>query len=242
MVYHTLLILKISKTNMQNVPQNKIIYSVLGIVISVGVLWGIWKMVGSTNNTNQAQQVVDITITKDDWSRGNKEAQVVLVEYSDLQCPACKAYAPLVEQVVDKYKKDVLFVYRHFPLSIHENSTNAAYAAEAAGMQGKFFEMHDILFEKQEAWAKSKKANELFLTYAKDIGLDVDQFKKDFQSSRVKNGVEDDLVTGGQIGIDATPTFFLNGRKLESIRSFEDFSQLVQEEIERTRSSQQEKK
>ena len=207
------------------------------LVLLFVFLFGVYKL---TNTTPDYKEVM--TLSSTDHVKWSPEKKHVLVEYSDLQCPACKAYAPLVEQVVDKYKKDVLFVYRHFPLSIHENSTNAAYAAEAAGMQGKFFEMHDILFEKQEAWAKSKKANELFLTYAKDIGLDVDQFKKDFQSSRVKNGVEDDLVTGGQIGIDATPTFFLNGRKLESIRSFEDFSQLVQEEIERTRSSQQEKK
>jgi protein-disulfide isomerase len=94
-------------------------------------------------------------VAQDDWVKGNKDSKVIVVEYSDFQCPACAAYFPMVEQVMDEYKDKVAFVYRHFPLtSIHPHAEPMARAAEAAGKQGKFWEMYELIFKNQNAWSR----------------------------------------------------------------------------------------
>ena len=107
-------------------------------------------------------------------------ATSVLIEYSDFQCPACKAYYPVVSKIADELGTKVQVVYRNYPLSqLHKNARTAASAAEAAGKQGKFWEMHDVLFINQEKWSESKDVKRDFSAYAKAIGLSVEQFTQD---------------------------------------------------------------
>lgn len=153
-----------------------------------------------------------------DQLRGNAESKVVLVEYGDFQCPSCAAAHPHVNTLIGEYGDDIAFIYRQFPLvSIHPNARAASGAAEAAGLQGKYWEMHNNLFYGQNNWNNldSTQRTNLFVTYARDLGLDEDQFKEDLASDRVNRKISFDQALGKKQGVTATPTFFLNGEKLD---------------------------
>lgn len=142
---------------------------------------------------------------------------VVLTEYADFQCPACSQYFPVLQQVKERYGDIITFQYRHFPLeSLHKNARAAARAAEAASIQGKFWEMHNILFEQQAVWQDTSDPLSTFEGYAKQIGIgDVAKFTTDYRSSSVNAIINADLDEGRALGADATPTFVLNGKKLD---------------------------
>lgn len=156
---------------------------------------------------------------------GNASASAFLVEFSDFQCPACKAFQPAVDIVVDKYKDRLLFAYRHFPLDQHPFAEESALTAEAAGEQGKFWEMGKLLFENQE-----KFSDDLWKELAKQLGLDEKKYDEAFSSKPLKDKVDRDRAYGDQIGVNATPTFFLNGKKLE-LTSQADLVKAVEEAI-----------
>jgi len=157
-------------------------------------------------------------------------ATVTLVEFSDFQCSACAIYYQIVSQVINEFKDSMTFVYRNFPLTeLHPNATLAAYAAEAAGLQGKYWEMHDFLFTKQSEWSASGSARDIFVRYAESLGMSVDQFKKDIDSDAVKNRIAADVNDGNALGINATPTFFLNNRKIENPANLSDFETLIKD-------------
>lgn len=173
-------------------------------------------------------------VTANDWIKGNKDSKVELVEYSDLQCPACLSREPLIKKLMDEFGTNIKFVYRHFPLrSIHKNGQMAAQAAEAAGMQGKFWEMHGILFENQSKWSpeSSGDVKDSFADYAGQIGINVEQFKEDLESDAAEEWVNEDYNGGDDAGVNATPTFFLNGKQINP-GSYEDFRELLRNAIE----------
>lgn len=173
-----------------------------------------------------------LEVSDPDWIKGKKDAKVVVVEYSDLQCPACAAYYPLTKELLKLYGEQIGFVYRHFPLrNIHSNAQISAQVAEAAGVQGKFWEMHDLLFERQAKWAEEKDPKPLFEGYAKELGLNVEQFKTDLESEKVASEVENDFQSGLKSGVNATPTFFINGKKIQNPRTFEEFKSIIEKEI-----------
>ena len=186
---------------------------------------------GQSLGLSSAQEV-DMKISDQDWMKGNSGAQVSLVEYSDFQCPACAAYYPFVRRLEEELGEKLKVVYRQFPLiSAHPNAYPAARASEAAGNQGKFWEMHDILFERQEEWSAQVDAKENFVTYAKEIGLDEAQFLADYDSDIVKDRVNEDISSGNDFEVNATPTFFLNGRKIAALSNYESFKSLVNGEF-----------
>ena len=122
----------------------------------------------------------------------------------------------------------ITFVYRHFPLtSIHQNAEFAARAAEAAGKQGEFWEMHDLLFEKQDEWAKVVNVSPVFESYADLLGLDLEKFKLDWQSKEVKNLVKAERTHALKVGLQGTPTFFLNGKQIQNPTSLEAFRLII---------------
>ena len=164
-------------------------------------------------------------VPADAHTRGNPQAKTFLVEFSDFQCPACLAAKPTVDAVVAKYKDDLLYVYRNYPLSQHQFAQRAAETAEAAGAQGKYWEMYDLLFASQE-----KFSDTIFFDFAKQLGLDEKKFKDDITKEAYKNRILDDIAAGDKFGINATPTFFLNGKKLD-LASFRDLTNAVDEAI-----------
>jgi len=140
------------------------------------------------------------------------DTKVTIVEFGDFQCPACGAAHPIVAKLLEDYKGKITFVFREFPLPMHPNGKIAAEAAEAAGSQGKFFQMHDKLYDNQKEWAESKNPMDYFVKYAKEIGLKVDYFTNDMKSNTYNQKIQNDVTDGNALGVNATPTFFINGQ------------------------------
>jgi protein-disulfide isomerase len=205
---------------------------IIGIVLVGGFLFGSYKFVGWINTPQDDLSPVSVEVSSDEWIKGNPDAQTTLIEYSDFQCPACKTYYPLINRLADELGDDLRIVYRHLPLiSIHKNALPSARAAEAAGVQGKFWEMHDKLFDKQDDWIDDSKPSDKFEEYAGEIGLDIEKYKGDYESEEVKNAVNSDLASANSLRLSSTPSFFLNGKLIESPRSYEDFKSLIENEI-----------
>lgn len=167
--------------------------------------------------------------------KGNRDASVVLVEYSDFECPACRTYYPVLREIYTEFGDRIAFVYRHFPLtSIHANAEFAARAAEAAGEQDKFWEMHDLLFQKQGEWSKVADIVPVFRNYAALVGLDVEKFEADFKSREVKDFVSSQKSHAMAAGFPGTPTFVVNGEVIQNPSSVDQFRTIIQEKIRET--------
>ena len=207
-----------------------ILYIVIGIIILFLSLFGVYKL----TNTGTPTSYTDVTkLNANDHIKWSPEKKNILVEYSDFQCPACKNFHSILNSFEAisspdfKITQKVTFVYRHFPLPQHANAMTAAYAAEAAGKQGKFFEMTDLLFDRQDELKTLSNASDFFVKLAQELKLNTEQFKKDMNAADIKQKVNDDLSSGNATAVNATPTFFLNGRKLDSIRSIDEFKKLL---------------
>lgn len=202
------------------------------LAAGIGTVWFLVQN-GSLPQTTKPQTAsVVAALNAEDHIMGPEFASVTLIEYSDFQCPACAVYAPLLKQLKNEFGESVAFSYRHFPLPQHANADLAARAAEAAGNQGKFWEMHDILFSNQNSWSEVKDAEEIFSAYASSLGLDLQKFGSDLDSAKAINKVADDLQSGRNANLKGTPTFFLNGKEIENPRSYEEFASLIKAAIE----------
>ena len=204
------------------------------ILILVGAVFFFSKMDSSSSSDSNSSTPVSqenqklLEVVSDDYIKGNKDASVTIVEYLDFECEACGAYYPLVKQLAEEFKNDVRFVNRYFPLPGHKNGLPAALAVEAAGKQGKYWEMHNILFDNQKTWGEKQSPDpSIFEGYAKQIGLNMDQYKKDVGSNEVKERVNRDKNSGTKLGVSGTPTFFLNGEKIPNPKTPEDFKTFI---------------
>ena len=168
-------------------------------------------------------------INEDDWVKGNPEAKVTFIEYGDFECQYCaKAYTTLRDSIYPEFKDQVAFVYRQFPLtSIHDYAEPAARAAESAGMMGKFWEMHDMLYENQQEWVGSAEPDQLFVTYAQELGLDPDTFESYYRSEWMKFRIKMHIGSADFIGVSGTPQFFINGSLLSGSQPVENFRQAI---------------
>lgn len=193
----------------------KIFLAVIGgtLVLIFGVAFLLGKNSAPSQNTPALQENL---IKPDSWKIGSESARVTLVEFSDFQCPSCKVAEPTVRSILAKYPENVRLVYRHFPLPSHEFAFGAAQAAEAAGLQGKFWEMHDKLFDLSPDLGKDK-----LVQIAKDLNLDLDKFARDLDSDPVRQKVLNDQSDGNTLGVNATPTFYVNGKKLVGTSSLD---------------------
>lgn len=160
---------------------------------------------------------------------GPEKAAVTLVEFSDFQCPFCARVGPTLQQVREAYPDQVRIVFKHLPLDFHSKAWPAAAAAEAAGRQGKFWEMHDKIFANQNAMAPEKYAE-----WARELGLDLARFEKDRVSADVKARIDADKKEAAQLGATGTPSFFVNGKYTSGAKPFETFKELIDAEL-RTR-------
>lgn len=157
----------------------------------------------------------------------NTSAKIILTEYSDYQCPACAYFHPIVDSLKANYGDELKVEYKDFPLNSHQFAALAARAAEAAKNQDKFLQMHNKLFENQQQWS-SGNAEARFIGYAKDIGLDIEQFKADLNAAETQKAVMEEKQEGIQMGVNSTPTFYINGEKVQqNPPTFEDFKALI---------------
>lgn len=203
----------------------------VGVVVIITA--SIWGLIALVNSSSPASTINNLpSVSKEDIATGPKDAKVTIIEYADFQCPACAVYHPLVKQLLSEFPKDIYFVYRFFPLtSIHRNALLSSQAGFAANLQGKFWQMHDMIYENQKSWANEGNAMEIFVSYAEKIKLDVNKFKKDINSDETKKFVNDELNQAINIGVNSTPTFFINGKKIQNPRSYDEFKKLVQDQI-----------
>jgi protein-disulfide isomerase len=149
---------------------------------------------------------------------GNADSRVILIEYGDFQCPGCSSAFPTVEKITKKYEEQLGFVFRNFPLtSIHPNAKVAAAAAESAGKQGKFWEMYRQLYETQRSWEAlgTNERTDFFVSLAEDLQLDTAAFTTSLSDSTINQKINFDIAVGKKAGVDATPTFFLNGERID---------------------------
>lgn len=164
--------------------------------------------------------------------RGAGTTGVVLVEYGDFQCPACATYFTAVEEVTKKYGDKITFQFRNFPLrQIHPNAMLAHRSVEAAANQGKFWEMYSSLYSGQDAWSSLQDPTSVFRSYAEALKLDMTKFDNDVKSQAVNDIINADIAEGQKLDISGTPTFILDGKKIESPQSAEAFNKLIDEAI-----------
>ena len=154
--------------------------------------------------------------------KGNPEAVVTLTKYSDLQCPACASFVPVVNDILSEYGDSIRFEYKHFPLPIHNLAEPAARAAEAAGQQDAFFAYHDLLFENQATWSRNPNPTALFLQYAQELELDIEMFKRHMNASLVREKIQAEAREARELGLTGTPTFFLNGTRM-TFATYDEF-------------------
>lgn len=146
--------------------------------------------------------------------RGSTKATVTIEEFADFQCPPCGGISALVKELEKKNADRLRVVFRHYPLKNHANAVPAALAAEAAGLQGKFWEMHDELFKNQAAWAKAQDARGLFTEYATALKLDTKRFAQDMGDEKLKARVTADQERATSMGVSRTPSVFINGQSI----------------------------
>jgi protein-disulfide isomerase len=158
---------------------------------------------------------------------GDPDAPITIIEFSDYQCPFCKRNVQTVKDILAKYPKDVKYYFRDFPLQIHANAKAAAYAAEAADKQGKYYEYHDILFDKQADWEDLQDPTVKFVEYAQSLNLDTDKFKKDMASDAIRDNVETDMQVGLALGVTGTPGTYVNDEFISGAQPFSIFEEAI---------------
>jgi protein-disulfide isomerase len=229
----------------------------LPIIIIVGVLLvalggGALLMRPSTPPTNIAQLPPTITTTPNPKAtataprpaasniapithlRGRADAPVLIEEYGDFQCPPCGFFHPILKRLEGEYPTQLRVAFHHFPLrNMHKHADAAARAAEAAALQGKFWQMHDMLFEKQKEWNEAANARTIFIGYARTLGLDVQKFSQDIDSMTISNRVMNDENGGTARGVTGTPTVFLNGREVpyETAINYNSLRAVIESEL-----------
>jgi len=220
---------KLQKEHRNNLIK-KIAYWVLG---TAALILTIWVLLVSTTS-NQATETIAIkapAITKDEISSGPANAKVTIIEYADFQCPACAAYSPITKQLKKEFDGKIRYIFRFFPLSSHQYSMIAAQSAYAAHLQGKFWEMDSLLYDNQSTWSPSTEPLKYFKEYAGSLGLDMAKFEADMNKDSTKNFIKDQLSKGTEAGVNSTPSFFINGVKIQNPQGYDAFKALIQTKL-----------
>lgn len=196
-----------------------VIIGIVGIAFALFIGFLILKTPGGTANPVGIVTNTEALIRENSHRTGKIDAKVKLVEFGDFQCPACAQLHPYLKQVVDKFKdnENFTFVFRNFPLPQHKNAIISAEAAEAAGAQGKYWEMFDMIYEHQNDWSESNESMAIFTEYAKYLNLDVIKFADDLSSHKFVSFINADKADGNSLQVNHTPTVYLNGVELQNM-------------------------
>ena len=204
---------------------------VIGVVVLTALLIGGLVVFGSKTIPTKLGSITDgpAQLQRDyhpTLGAQGEDVAVTIVEFADFQCPACAASAPLLHELLES-ESDVQLVFRHFPLDQHLNAETSAAAAEAANVQGKFWDFYDLLFERQPDWAEASDGEEIFEDYAEELGLDLDQFRSDREDESLLNHIRLDKGEGPELGVSGTPTLFINGEVYQGSRDLESLKEAV---------------
>lgn len=227
---------------MKDPISNNKAYIITFLVTSILILGGIFilgksnKSPKTSENPNSSLLISENSHTTSGILDGaylsaSDSAKVTLVEFGDYECPACAIYGNYIIEILKENAGKINYVFRNYPIPSHKNSLVAAYAVEAAGVQAKYWEMHDKIYSSQSEWSDSNDPKTIFVNYAKEFELDTTKFASDMNSSEIKNKVEKDYNDGNSVGLTQTPTFYLNGVKMDPQGSYEDFKTTIEREI-----------
>ena len=235
--------------NNENKSNNNLPFAIIGLVLLVALIGGWWLYSTSTaqpaktnaNKKSDAPNAAEIYAKAAPGANppnylGAANAPVTVEEFADFQCPTCASVHPTVQEIRAAYGDRIRIVFRNFPLSIpaHDKAYDAAAAAEAAGMQGKFWEMQNLLFSNQNSWSRAAEYRKVFQQYAGQIGLDVQKFSDDMIGIRAKSRVDADLQRGRSLSINSTPSFFINGKPLsQQEMSVEGMRRIIDAELQK---------
>ncbi len=200
-----------------------------GFIVVIGLMvWGLIVASKREVSTGLAKGV-PASISAEDHIKGSADAPVTLIEYSDFECSACQTYYFIVDKLLKENHDKVKFVYRHFPLPQHTQAIPASLATEAAGKQGRFWEMYDLIFSNYANWVGKPTANVTFRDYAVRLGLDLAKYDKDIADPAIKARILADKADGERIGVNGTPTFFINGKAITPPGSYAQFKKLIED-------------
>ena len=201
--------------------RNYLPFIIIGVVLAIAVGGGVLLFrssrppVATIPNTLTVPPPAIAPGAQPPHARGSTAAPAVIEEFGDFQCPPCGQLHPILKKIEADYGARLGVIFRHFPLpSLHKHAYDAARAAEAAGRQGRFWEMHDKLYENQSKWSAAADARSLFVEYARSLGLNTEQFRNDLDALEVNSRVLADQRRGASLGVTGTPTLFLNGREV----------------------------
>ncbi len=207
--------------------KNLIIIGIVGI-IAVGGIFAMLK----TPTTPAVDPALLINEDSYELFKGKPiNAKVTVVEFGDFECPACGVFHNIFNQISLVYPNQIDLIYRHYPLPQHKTALIAAEAAEAAGEQGKFWQMHDLLYENQITWSEKAEALDIFTGYATQLGLDVEKFKKDIQAEKYKEKIKRDQADGDKLILTGTPTIYINGQKYTGGLSFQGIKTAIEAQL-----------
>ena len=209
---------------------SKLLKPLVVIILAVGVAAGaaVFLSRGAEKRNDNPNTPQHVEIKGSVHIRGPQNAQLTLVEFGDYECPVCGAWHPFVKELLSRYPQQLRLEFHHYPLvSVHPNAMGGAMAAEAAGEQGKYWEMHDALLEHQHEWGESPNPEPMFLGLASGLGLDVNQFRQSLHSPALQSKILQDVTQAQDLHIEGTPTFFINGEQIHPKLSMEDLVQLI---------------
>ncbi len=182
---------------------------VVALVLAVVLGGGIYFV-----KKTRSDQSVLTSPQKGEKSKGPANAPVQIIEYSDFQCPACMKAQPIINAILEEYPGKIKFVFQHYPLPMHQWAGLAHQAAECANVQGKFWQFHDKVYQKQPIWSAAANVPELIISYAKDAGVDIDAFGACLSNGDITRKILDERKAGTALRLSSTPTFFINGERV----------------------------
>ncbi len=204
------------------------------VIISIALLTAL-VVFGSQAESSPSVEPIAVNkgelVRDNSYQTGPKDAPIQLVEFADFQCPACRATEPTLKQLLSEYGDKIHFIYRNFPLSIHNNADTAALAAEAAGAQGKFWEMKALLYENQNEWNVAINPSNIFNRYAKNLGLDEEKFQASIKDQGLIDKIRRDKGDSAALNLSGTPTLFVNGVQYQDVPSYEKLKQLFDSKL-----------
>lgn len=214
--------------------EKKIIIGIVSLTLAI-LVGGVLIM--SRPQSAPTQEVVgdsskELLVRDNSHQSAKDTGKIAVVEFADFQCPACASSAPILKELKKQYGDNVNFVYRYFPLSSHKHALPAALAAESAAGQGKFWEMEEKLFANQQEWSESTDPVPFFEKYAKEIGVDSEKVKNDVKNKTNESRIREDYNDGVSLGVNSTPTFFVNGKKQTGVLSLVEFKSIIDAELE----------
>lgn len=201
-------------------------FFILVVIAAVIVLGGIIAFGGKNKSPTSSETKID---TQTGQKLGPDSASVKIIEFGDFQCPACALAAPELRRAEEKNRNQVQVIYRHFPLPSHNNAVISAISSEAAGEQNKFWEMYDLLYSRQQEWSAANNPEDIFVGYADSIGLDENRFRNDLKSDRLKSRIESDKTYANSLGVNQTPTFYINDKQVIGVQPADAWQKLIEE-------------